>query len=96
MSEKHQWSREDHIIAYYLYRFGMESLGDPKLLLERLGISISSMTMKFANLISAKYGETDGKFRTSEMDRWVVQEFSDKSELEHRKDVLKFILQKLK
>ncbi len=55
MSEitKHNWTNEDHIIALYLYKFGMESLGDPLKLLKLLDISLSSMTMKFANLISA-------------------------------------------
>ncbi len=95
MSEKHQWSKDDHVIAFYLYRFGMESLGNPRLLLDRLRITISSMTMKFANLISAQYGEAEGKFRTSELDRWVVQEYRNKSEMEHRRDVLNILLGKI-
>ncbi len=74
----------------------MESLGDPTILLKMLDISISSMTMKFANLISAKYGEEEGKFRASVLDRETVEEFRDKSEPEYRKTVMNIILNKLK
>ncbi|MFW9994542.1 MAG: hypothetical protein ACFFD4_21035 [Candidatus Odinarchaeota archaeon] len=98
MSEqkKKKWTKEDHVIALYLYRFGMESLGDPTVLLELLNISISSMTMKFANLISAKYGEKEGKLRTSELDREVVEKYGSVPEPEYRRIVMDIIFRKLK
>jgi len=74
----------------------MESLGDPTLLLELLGISISSMTMKFANLISAKYGEEKGKFRASKLDIETVNEYKDVPEQEYRRIIMNFLLKKFK
>ena len=92
---KHNWTKEDHIIALYLYKFGMESLGDPLKLLKLLDISLSSMTMKFANLISAIYGEDVGKFRSSELDIEVVQEYKNKAKEDFRKEVFDILYTKL-
>lgn len=92
---QHNWTLEDHIVALYLYRFGMESLGDPIKLLNLLGISLSSMTMKFANLVTAIYGEEVGKFRASEMDREVVKDYLNKNQEEFRKEVFDIIYNKI-
>nr|MDO8119257.1 hypothetical protein [Candidatus Sigynarchaeota archaeon] len=42
MSEKHKWTKEDNVIAFYLYQFGMESLGDPTVMLECYPLMVSS------------------------------------------------------
>jgi len=96
MSDKHKWSKDDHVVAFYLYRFGMESLGDPILLLKLLGLSISSVVMKFGNLISAKYNGNEGKLSSSALDLEVVKEFDNKPEPEFRKAVMNILLSKAK
>lgn len=92
---QHRWSKEDHIIALYLYRFGMESLGDPVKLLSLLEIPVSSMTMKFANLVSAIYGKDVGKFGTSELDKEVVKEYLNLPQEDYRKQVFDIIYKKM-
>ena len=92
---QHKWSKEDHIIALYLYRFGMESLGDPVKLLSLLEIPVSSMTMKFANLVSAIYGKDVGKFGTSELDKEVVKEYLNLPQEDYRKQVFDIIYKKM-
>ena len=92
---KHTWSKKDHIIALYLYRFGMESLGDPIKLLEIFEIPLSSMTMKFANLISAIYGEEVGKFRCSEIDKEVVEQYLDMPQEKLRKEIFDIVYSKI-
>lgn len=92
---QHSWTKGDHIVALYLYRFGMESLGDPLKLLELLDISLSSMTMKFANLLTAIYGKEVGKFRASEMDKEVVKEYLNKPKEEFRKEIFDIIYEKV-
>ena len=91
---QHRWTIEDHIIALYLYRFGMESLGDPMKLLNLLEIPLSSMTMKFANLISTIYGKDIGKFRSSDMDKEVVNDYLNLPQENYRKQVFDIIYKK--
>lgn len=49
----HQWSREDDIVAYYLYRFGVEysipSMSDFKAISKILGMSEASLKMRIGN-----------------------------------------------
>jgi hypothetical protein len=93
---RHNWNKEDHIIAYYLYKYGMESLGDTIKLLKLLDISLSSMTMIFANLISSIYGEEVGKFKYSDMDKEVVKEYKQKSQKDFRKEIFDILYEKVK
>ena len=88
---KHSWTKDEHIIALYLYRFGLEGLGDPLRLLKLLDISLSSMIMKFANLVTAIYGKEIGKFRASDMDKEVVEEYLEKPHENFRKKVFNII-----
>ena len=88
---KHSWTKNDHIVALYLYRFGLESLGDPLRLLKLLDISLSSMIMKFANLVTAIYGKEIGKFQATHMDKEVVQEYLEKHHQNFRKKVFDII-----
>lgn len=73
----------------------MESLGDPVKLLSLLEIPVSSMTMKFANLVSAIYGKDVGKFGTSELDKEVVKEYLNLPEEDYRKQVFDIIYKKV-
>ena len=73
----------------------MESLGDPIKLLDIFGIPLSSMTMKFANLISAIYGEDVGKFHFSDMDKEVVKEYLDMPQEKLRKEIFNILYEKI-
>ncbi len=73
----------------------MESLGDPVKLLSLLEIPVSSMTMKFANLVSAIYGKDVGKFGTSELDKEVVKEYLNLPQEDYRKQVFDIIYKKM-
>ena len=91
---RHKWSKEDHIIALYLYKYGVESLGDILKLSQLIDISVSSILMKFANLTSAIYGEDIGKFKAGEMDREVVEEYKNKPQEDFRKEAFDILYKK--
>lgn len=47
---QHKWSREDDIVAFYLYRFGPESLiMSIEEISKRLGMSEASLKMRIGN-----------------------------------------------
>ena len=47
---QHKWSKEDDIVAFYLYQFGPESLMMTfKEISKRLGMSEASLKMRVAN-----------------------------------------------
>ncbi len=55
MSKNHNWTREEHILAFNLYNdipFGTIHVGNPRLqeLAELLGRSVSSVSLKLANI----------------------------------------------
>lgn len=81
---KHKWSRDDDIIALYLYRFGENEPSESKYALaERLGMGWDSMAMRIANFKSLA-GEP-GMDHVSNQSRMIYNEFSSMPDDEFRK-----------
>jgi hypothetical protein len=48
--DRHDWSEDDDLVAFYLYRFGAERLPfDMPTIAERRGIKLGSMKMRISN-----------------------------------------------
>lgn len=88
----HRWSKEDDVVAFYLYKFGKGNLSHSiESICNKLGMSSASMKMRISNFsyIDKKQGlKHYGKLSVK-----IYEEFKHHSELELR-NLVEMILSK--
>ena len=92
--KKHKWSKEDDIVAFYLYKFGTRnisiSIDD---IANTLGMSTASMKMRIANYKALDKGR--GLNHYSKLSKKVYEEYKNYSEPDLRK-IIESILYEIK
>lgn len=57
---KHPWTDGDRLVALFLYRYGVTSLGDPIALGEYLGMGASSLVTRLSNFLAVASSGEEG------------------------------------
>ncbi|MBM7854314.1 putative transcriptional regulator [Desulfohalotomaculum tongense] len=89
---KRIWSNEEHIIAFYLYRFGYEELGvNYSRIAEIMGRTPDSLIMRFANFLNVEK-KGSGLSGGGEKAREIYKRYKDTPKDELRKMVVNILL----
>lgn len=92
--KKHRWSKEDDIVAFYLYKFGTKnisiSIND---IANKLGISTASIKMRIANYKALDKGK--GLDHYAILSKKVYEDYNSYSETDLRR-IIESILYEIK
>lgn len=86
----HKWTKNDDIVAFYLYRFNMGGLNfSIEEIAEQLGMSEASLKMRISNFKFVDVGE--GLKNYAQLTKEVFLEFRSLSKNEHQAEVKKIL-----
>ena len=92
---QHNWTYEDDIVAYYLCRYGLESLlFDLNSISKKLGMPSGSMKMRVNNfkaLEAREKGIVDGLINWAQLSEGVFNRYKNIPKAEHFDDVKKIL-----
>lgn len=81
---RHKWSKGDRIVALYLYKYGVPSLGDPIALGNLLGMGPSSLVARLSNYLAVASNSEAGLKNFPREDEEIYRRYGllERSELE--------------
>ena len=92
---QHNWTYEDDIVAYYLCRYGLESLlFDLNNISKKLGMPAASMKMRAKNfkaLETLDNGSNGGLTNYAKLSKKVFEQYKNVQKPEHLKEVKKIL-----
>lgn len=88
--QQHAWSKDDDLVAFYLFKFGDGDLGkDTKEIGELLGMGAGSLKMRIGNFRAIDGG---GKLdHSAKQSRFIYERFNNASHEELRDKILPII-----